>query len=402
MIEKCKSLLPKPKSEDGSDEPVDGTTKTDADVVRIPYSAMLFVWPLLFASSVGNATASMLKWYDEIWAEMRHSSLSFPPLDWTTSNDIALELPTMQLRDFSGGRAGRPTLICAPYSLHSAIIADFAPGHSVVEALHQSGIPRVFVTDWRSATPTMRYYSIDTYLADLNVAVDETGFPVDLIGLCQGGWMALVYAARFPEKVRRLVLVGAPVDIRSAKSRLAQMAANLPFAAFEAVVEVGNGRVLGKQVSEFWGHAPHEREVDNALQEVSKLGDDRLTTLERRFDEWHARPLDLPGTYYLQVIQKIFKDNQIAEQRFVALGRRTNFANIRCPIYLLAGNEDQVVPPDQLLSTAHLVDMPGQYIEESVEPCGHLSLFLGSHVITEAWRDIARWLNRNLELASSL
>jgi pimeloyl-ACP methyl ester carboxylesterase len=42
--------------------------------------------------------------------------------------------------------------------------------------------------------------SIDSYLADLNIAVDELGPPVDLIGLCQGGWLALVYAARFPKK----------------------------------------------------------------------------------------------------------------------------------------------------------------------------------------------------------
>jgi pimeloyl-ACP methyl ester carboxylesterase len=41
--------------------------------------------------------------------------------------------------------------------------------------------------------------------------VDDIGPPVDLIGLCQGGWLSLVYAARFPGKVRRLVLAGAPI-----------------------------------------------------------------------------------------------------------------------------------------------------------------------------------------------
>jgi pimeloyl-ACP methyl ester carboxylesterase len=52
--------------------------------------------------------------------------------------------------------------------------------------------------------------TIDSYLSDLNVAVDDIGPPVDLIGLCQGGWLSLVYAARFAGKVRRLVLAGAP------------------------------------------------------------------------------------------------------------------------------------------------------------------------------------------------
>jgi pimeloyl-ACP methyl ester carboxylesterase len=54
----------------------------------------------------------------------------------------------------------------------------------------------------------MRFWSIDDYLCTLNVLVDELG-GVDLVGLCQGGWMALIYAARFLAKVRKLALAGA-------------------------------------------------------------------------------------------------------------------------------------------------------------------------------------------------
>ena len=134
-------------------------------------------------------------------------------LPWTTPNKIMLELSSMRLRSFSRTGSANPVLVCAPYAQHNALIADFAPRHSIVEALQSGSLDRVYVTDWRSASPDMRFLSIDSYLADLNVAIDEIGLPVDLIGLCQGGWMSLVYAARFPEKVRRLVLVGAPVDL---------------------------------------------------------------------------------------------------------------------------------------------------------------------------------------------
>jgi len=34
----------------------------------------------------------------------------------------------------------------------------------------------------------------DDYLAGLNVLVDHLGGLVDLVGLCQGGWLSLVYA----------------------------------------------------------------------------------------------------------------------------------------------------------------------------------------------------------------
>ena len=62
-------------------------------------------------------------------------------LPWTTSNKIALELASMRLRDFSRTRAGNSALVCAPYALHSALIADFAPHHSIVEALQSHGLP---------------------------------------------------------------------------------------------------------------------------------------------------------------------------------------------------------------------------------------------------------------------
>ena len=75
-----------------------------------------------------------------------------------------------------------------------AAIADLAAGHSLVAALRGAGIGRLFMTDWRSASAEMRFLGIDEYLADLNVLVDRVGGLVDLIGLCQGGWLSLVYA----------------------------------------------------------------------------------------------------------------------------------------------------------------------------------------------------------------
>src|SRR6185369_5658759 len=110
---------------------------------------------------------------------------------------------------------------------------DLAPGHSLIEALIYNGCHRLFLTDWRSATADMRHFTIDSYLAELNVAIDEIGAPVDLVGLCQGGWMALVYAARFPDKVRRLVLAGAPVDTDAGESPLSRLPAKLPMISFE-------------------------------------------------------------------------------------------------------------------------------------------------------------------------
>ena len=302
----------------------------------------------------------------------------------------------MRLRNFSTETGGLATLICAPYALHSATIADFAPGHSVVEALCQGGLSRVFVTDWRSATPETRYFSIDNYLADLNVAVDELGLPVDLIGLCQGGWLALVYAARFPKKVRRLVLVGAPIDIAAAESQLSRFVADVPLRMFDELVE-GEGIVHGDRMLGSWGISSGFSEAEAVLQNPPDLDSARGRELCDRFRQWYAETLNLPGVFYLQVVKWLFKENQIAERRFVALGQQVDLTQLRVPIFLLAASNDEIVSVDQLFATTRLVGTPAELLEKMTEPCGHLSLFLGSKALDGSWRKISRWLSSELK-----
>jgi poly(3-hydroxyalkanoate) synthetase len=360
-----------------------------------------FLWPFLAAAVASHASAAFFQGIADTFARNDGGEAELPEPQWTTPSDVVLELSTMRLRDFSAQPDGQPALVCAPYALHGANIADFAPGHSVVEALRSAGLARVFVTDWRSATPEMRYLSIDSYLADLNVAIDGIGAPVDIIGLCQGGWMALVYAARFPAKVRRLILVGAPVDTRASDSGFSRSVANVPFATFENLIDLGGGRVLGRHMLDLWAPALGADEVDRVLQVAPKLAAGRLRELERRFDSWYAVTLDLPGTFYLQTVQWLFRENRIAEGRFVALGRPISLGDIRIPMFLLAARDDQIVAPGQLFATARLVGTPRTSIEMVTEPCGHLSLFLGARTLDGTWRRIARWLKRDTVFAQA-
>ena len=303
----------------------------------------------------------------------------------------------MQLRDFSTEREGQPTVVCAPYALHRALIADFASDHSVVQALQRGGPTRIYVTDWRSAGPEMRYFSIDNYLSDLNVAIDEIGAPVDLVGLCQGGWLSLIYAARFPRHVRRLVLVGAPVDV-SVESDLSRMVAGLPSAAFSRLVEMDRGIVAGRQMLPLWNRSP-AHDVAHVLQSPLSSESVGFKQLHERYDRWNDEVVDLPGTYYLQVVNWIFKENQIADGRFIALGRQVNLADVTAPIFLVAATDDEVVPAAQTFAAAQLVGTPSTLIETATEPCGHLGLFMGRAALSNSWQRIASWLhNDSLQL----
>jgi poly(3-hydroxyalkanoate) synthetase len=110
------------------------------------------------------------------------------------------------------------------------------------------------------------------------------------------------------------------------------------------------------------------------------------------FNDWHDITVDLPGTYYLQVVSWIYKENRLAEGHFVALGRRLDLSGLRHPIYLLGARDDNLVAPDQLFATANRVGTPKAHIETATEPCGHLSLFVGRDTVRRAWTRIAQWL----------
>jgi poly-beta-hydroxyalkanoate depolymerase len=103
-----------------------------------------------------------------------------------TPHTVRLDLRTMVLRDY-GKPGGLPTLVDAPYAGHPAVIADYAPGQSLVATLMASGIGHVALTDWKSATLDMKDFDIDNYLEEMLAVIEDLGGRVNLVGLCQGG-----------------------------------------------------------------------------------------------------------------------------------------------------------------------------------------------------------------------
>ena len=365
------------------------------------FANQFFVWPFIAAAAAGDALSAQAGEMARLLSAAPADLPRPPRLDWFSPNRVSLELSTMDLRDFSTGVAAKetPVLVCAPFALHCATIADLASGHSLIETLIHNGCHRLFLTDWRSATVDMCHLTIDSYLAELNVAIDEIGVPVDLVGLCQGGWMALIYAARFPDKVRKLVLAGAPVDTNAETSRLSVAAHCLPFGVFDELTRLGDGRLQGRHAVELWEPALQGEEVADALQVVpGELG--RQSMLRERFQVWSDSTLDLPGAFYRQTVLWLFKENRLANGHFVALGRQVNLGEIHHPLFLLAARSDQVAPPEQLMAVRRLVGTRSQDIESAIEPGSHLSLFVGGETLGGAWARAGRWLSTPPAMAS--
>ena len=348
-------------------------------------------WP--FAAAIELEEQGMALFRQNLEYLATATELAAPPEpEWATANRIVLDLDSMRLREF-GAADGPPVLVDAPYAGHSSTIADYAKGQSLVETLRSSGLERVLVTDWKPATSPMRDFDIDKYLAEINVAVDELGEAVHLVGLCQGGWMCAMYAARFPRKVRSLVLAGAPIDTDAGDGPIKRIAHKLPMSFYEELVRLGGGRMPGKFMLAGWKNMhPAQQYVDKFLDLYQHIEDKCYIKRTEQFERWYENPIDLPGRYYLQAIQLLFKENRLAKGEFVALGRKLDLKDIRAPLYLLAGEQDDITTKEQVFNAAALVGTPAGQIVKQLVPGGHIGLFMGARTLSQVWPGIGHWI----------
>jgi len=321
-----------------------------------------------------------------------------PPPSWATPNRVLLDLRTMYLRDFSrkGARGLKsPVLVDAPYAGHHATIADYRRGQSLVETLLGAGLSRVLVTDWKGATEEMRYFDIDTYLAELAVAVEELGEPVHLVGLCQGGWTSAMFAARFPGKVASVVLAGSPIDTQAGSGAVRKAANELPMSFYEEMVRAGNGLMSGRVMLAGWKNMhPDEQYLDKYIDLYNHIENRNYIARTKRFERWYENPIDLPGKWYLQAIRELFKENRLARGRFVALGRKIALSSVTVPVFLLAGDADDITPKEQVFNAARLLGTPKGRIVKRLAPGGHIGLFMGTKTLRETWPGIAAWIRK--------
>jgi poly-beta-hydroxyalkanoate depolymerase len=207
------------------------SSKSSIKASELSLASVPAFWPMAMAASLWEAGAELyarnLKFVEE---EIRIHDELRP--DLATPNTVRLDLRTMKLRDY-GSPTGLPTLVDAPHAGHTAMIADYHKGQSLIETLLANGILHVSLTDWKPATEDMKDLEIDNYLAEIVVAIDDLGGCVNLIGLCQGGWVAAMIAARFPQKVNSLVLAGSPIDTDAGDGPIKRMVHASPMSFYE-------------------------------------------------------------------------------------------------------------------------------------------------------------------------
>jgi poly(3-hydroxybutyrate) depolymerase len=324
-------------------------------------------------------------------ARWLHVSGSRRPPTWTTPHEIAFEAPIGRLRDFSTShrRSLIPTLVLPPQAGHDSCIVDYSAEQSQMATIIGSGLERAMALDWIGATPETADSTIEDYLDVIDRAVDHCGGRVNLIGDCQGGWLATIYAALQPERINTLTIAGAPIDFHAGEpvvhEVLSLLAPGGDLAFYEALVRADGGVLKGEHMVAGFILIQPGSEIARQIELLWNIDDPRHVARYSEFEDWFKYTQDIPGAFYLWIIRHLFRDNALISGKLRVGGRRVALADLNMPLTLLAGETDHITPPDQVFALAEYASTPPELEHRRLSTGGHLGLFMGHEALHEHW-----------------
>jgi poly(3-hydroxyalkanoate) synthetase len=313
---------------------------------------------------------------------------------WSSPNELVLSSPIAALRDFSGGSRARvkPTLVLPPQAGHHSSIVDYSAEQSQIDTIKGAGLERVWSMEWIGATQETKHVVIEDYIAFLDEALELIGEPVNLIGDCQGGWLAAIYAALRPEQVNTLTLAGSPIDFHAGEGPIPEWVKLLcstgDMSFYEGLVASGGGCLPGRYLLDGFVVIKPENEVSKQLDLLVNIRDAKHRERYSDFEDWFKHTQDLPGDFYLWIVRELFRDNKLVAGELEVGGERVDLGRLRMPLYLLAGATDHITPPPQVFAARHYVSTPSEQVVQRTTSGGHLGLFMGREALREHWPPI--------------
>jgi len=310
---------------------------------------------------------------------------------WSTPHAVVFESGTARLRDFSTSHpAGLvPTLVLPPQAGHDSCIVDYSPQQSQMQTIIGCGLEHTLTLDWVGDTPGTADTGVEDYLDVIDRAVDHAGGRVNLIGDCQGGWLAAIYAARAPERVNTLTLAGAPIDFHAGEplihETLRGLAPGGALTFYEALVAAGGGVLKGEAMIAGFVLIQPAAEISRQFELLRNLDDERHVERYAEFEDWFKYTQDIPGAFYLWIVRNLFRDNALVRGTLEVGGETVDLSRLDMPLNLLAGAADHITPPAQVFALADHASTPDEQVRREITPGGHLGLFMGHEALREHW-----------------
>jgi poly(3-hydroxybutyrate) depolymerase len=301
-------------------------------------------------------------------------------------------------------------LLVAPMSGHFATLLR----HTVRTMLPEHDI---YITDWHNARDvplSAGDFDFDDFIEHVIQCLEVLGPDAHIVAVCQPvvavlAAVSLMAQAGNPCQPRSMTLMAGPIDTRIKPTKVDDLAMEHSIEWFEAnlisrvpACHTGARRLVYPgflQITAFMS-MNLERHVRAFARQFENLVDDdeKGVAAHKAFYEEYFAVMDLPASFYLQTVNRIFQKHELARGVLVSRDRKIEPAAIRRTALLtVEGENDDICSIGQTLAAQDLCkSIPmvrrNHHLQTGV---GHYGVFSGRRWATEVYPRVRQMIQSN-------
>lgn len=271
---------------------------------------------------------------------------------------------------------------------------DIQPDRSYIKNLLNAGLD-VYLIDWGYPTKSDKFLSIDDYVNGyINNCVDfirkkHRTEKLNILSICQGGTLSVIYASLYPNKIKNLVTHVTPIDFSTNDGLLFKWSKDMDF---DKLVDACGGLIPGDFLNQGFDMLKPMMKVQKQQALNASLEDkDKLLNF-LRMEKWISESPDQAGECYRQFMKDLYQQNKLVKGELEVGGKKVNLKNLTANLLNIYATEDHLVPP---ASTIPLNDYVGSTDKELYSfKGGHIGVFVGSKSQKELAPAVTEWLKK--------
>lgn len=365
------------------------------DIVTHPSNPWSYTWTGRLANASLETAMRLTRRYDKLGFDIEEVEASDGSGRFKVREEVVLSKPFCDLMHFDriGHTDKDKVLLVAPLSGHHATLLK-----GTVEALLPGH--EIYITDWKDAREVpldAGPFSFDCYVTYLIEFLEFLGKDTHLIAICQPTVQALIATAVMAQEKnenspKTLTLMAGPLDTTKNPTRVNEFAHTRPMSWFKnvAIMEVptgypGAGRKVYPGFMQLGGFISMNQK--NHIQKYADffqnllVGEQEDADRFRAFYDEYLAVLDMPAEFYLETIERVFKNNEIANGTITYKGEPIDFAAIvDTPLLTVEGANDDICGLGQTEAAQNLCkSIPHNKRKHHVQAgAGHYGIFSGS------------------------
>jgi polyhydroxyalkanoate synthase subunit PhaC len=241
--------------------------------------------------------------------------------------------------------AARPLLICFAL-VNRPYVLDLQPDRSLVRRLLAAQL-NVYLIDWGEPDDADRCLDLEDYIERhlggcvRHILRSRGTSSLDLLGVCQGGVLSLIYTALHREQVANLVTLTTPVDFHTPDNLLSKWVREIDTELLQR-----SGNIPGEALNGlFLALMPFRLTQQKYVRLLAGKSDQRALEEFVRMERWIFDSPPQAAVALAQFVRWFYQENRLIRGTLRIGGKQVDLAAIRQPVLNLYALADHIVPP---------------------------------------------------------